>query len=277
MNDEDLDVHELLREAGVDAKSLPADVLQALKAGRIGAAELSNWKIVLGNPLTRALSSVAFLRSKLIASPRMANVIAIECLVCSATGVMSETKTRGAAFFNELDFFIANQVIGILTNMALVVILTPAAQIVAPSTGALAVASRSLPSYFLQKGPFSTAQRAACILKVGCLFGCIGALTSSIGQAVSLGLVKARTALNPENPPTVELAPPLETSMAYSTFLMTTTNLRYQLVNGFEASFLPLLPGGPALREGTSFCLRTFNNYVGWCHWLFMAKFFGLQ
>jgi len=268
----------LLAESGLDAESIPLDVLDALKAGRIGALELANWKAVLANPLTKLLAGMAYIRNRLLADPRLPSVLGIELGVGVCAVFAAEKAARRERFFKELDFVIANQVLICLTNIALVLALTPTAAIAAPAAaGSLAAYMASLPGYFLQEGSFSAGQRAACFFSKAAQFSVVGSMTAAAGQGVTKGLVAMRTALNPESPPEVELAPVLETSAAYAMFMAGSSNTRYQLLNSFEGLVLPTLPGGTAAKNVLVAVVRTGNNYLGSANWIWWAKFRGLQ
>lgn len=201
-DESETDVPTLLAESGLDAESIPLDVLDALKAGRIGALELANWKAVLANPLTKLLAGMAYIRNRLLADPRLPSVLGIELGVGVCAVFAAEKAARRERFFKELDFVIANQVLICLTNIALVLALTPTAAIAAPAAaGSLAAYMASLPGYFLQEGSFSAGQRAACFFSKAAQFSVVGSMTAAAGQGVTKGLVAMRTALNPESPP----------------------------------------------------------------------------
>ena len=255
---------------------MPDDMADALAAGRIGDAEMANWDAVLSNPIAKALAASAYIRCRLLAEPRLPNILAIEIAVGCLATLAAEKAARGEKFFKELDFVLANQVLIVLTNIALVLALTPAAAIAAPpAAGTLAAAQAALPGFFLQAGDFSVSQRAVCFVSKAVQFSAVGSITSACGQAVTKGLVAVRTKLEPDVQSEVELAPVLETAGAYAVFMGVSSNTRYQIVNSLEAYGLPAVP--PALRVPTSFIVRTFNNYLGSSNWIWWAKFRGLQ
>jgi hypothetical protein len=163
-----------------------------------------------------------------------------------------------------------------LTNLALVLALCPVAAVAAPpAAGTLAAYTASLPGYFMQKGAFSASQRAVCFFSKAVQFSCVGAATSAVGQAITLGIVETRTRMNPENAPSVELAPVLPTAAGFAVFMAASANTRYQLVSSFEGNILPAFPG--SIRTITSAVVRTVNNYVGSANWIWWAKYCGLQ
>lgn len=104
-----VDVSAALAKAGVAADTLPADVLDALRAGRIGAAELTNWAAVLTNPFTKLLAASSYIRCRLLASPTLPSILAIEIGVGCLSTLAAEKAARGKKFIDELDFVVANQ------------------------------------------------------------------------------------------------------------------------------------------------------------------------
>lgn len=276
--DEEVDVTSMLSDAGLETDQLPNDLMDALKSRRIGPEELSNYKSVLGSPLTRALATSAYIRCRLISEPRLTSVLAIEIFVGCLSTLAAEKAARGDAFRKELDFVLANQVLIVLTNVALVLALTPTAAVAAPpAAGTLGASFAALPGFFAQQGPFTAAQRAACFVSKALQFSAIGSLTSGVGQAVTISLVTARTHMDPDNAPTVQLAPVLPTASAYAVFMAASSNTRYQIVNTIEARYLSAVPGGASAQTIVSFLVRTYNNYLGSSNWIWWAKYRGLQ
>ena len=100
--------------------------MAALKAGQIGASELANWRAVTANPLMRLLAMSAYIRARLLASPMLPRVLGIEVGVGCLTTLAAESAARGERFGKELDFVLANQVLIMITNMALVLALAQA-------------------------------------------------------------------------------------------------------------------------------------------------------
>lgn len=265
-------------KAGLDPDAAAPEALRdALSAGRIGDQELANWKVVQSSALLRLIATSSYVLARLLADPRLPSVLAAEVLVGSASLVLAETAARGDKFLKELDFVIANQVLIILTNVALVLALSPTAQLAAaPPAGTFGAYMTALPSYFLQRGSFDATQRAVCFFAKAAQFSVVGSCTATAGQFVTKGLVKARMALT-GSAPEVQLAPVVDTAANYAAFMAGSSNTRYQLVNSFEGIWLPLLPGGPTLQTSVSVAVRTLNNYLGAASWIWWAKFRGLQ
>jgi hypothetical protein len=55
------------------------------------------------------------------------------------------------------------------------------------------------------------------------------------------------------------------------------SNTRYQLVNSFEGNLLRSVPGGQSVQTLLSFGVRMYNNYLGSCNWIWIARMRGLQ
>jgi hypothetical protein len=254
--------------------ALPPDMLDALCEARIGTDELINWRRILNNPLTRLLASTgSFARARLLAWPRIVEVVAIEVSLGSVTGLAAEASARGDRLIHELDFVLANQLLVIAANVALVLALAPAVPLQPPPVpGSLAAYCESMPAFALQPGAFTAAQRAACFASKAALFGGIGALTSAVGVTAARSLVSLRAQLDPSGAYDRRLAPVLPTSAAYATFMIASSNTRYQLLNCIESTLVPRLPAGSA-RTTASFAARLYNNYVGSGHWIWLARY----
>lgn len=261
-----------------DVQDLPADLMEALRAGRIGATELANWKAVASNPVARLLALSSYARARLIAEPRLMSIIAIEVLVGCAATLAAERVARDTYFFDELDYVLANQALIVFTNVALALVLSPAAAIGTPAASSSAGASLArLPGYLLQKGDFSAWQRAACFAARALQFSYVGCCTSAVSQATTLGLLNVRAKLDRRAPPQVELPPTLPTAATYAAFMASSTHTRYQLLNCLEAAVLPALPGGAVARTAVSCVMRTYNTYIGSLNWAWWTRVVGVQ
>ena len=109
-SDDTNDVASMVAGRGLDFEALPGDMVNALRAGRIGDAELANWAKVLTNPLTRAMAASGFLRARLLSDPRLTSVLGIEVAQGVFSTLAAEKAARGKRFMKEIDFVIANQV-----------------------------------------------------------------------------------------------------------------------------------------------------------------------
>ena len=268
-NDDDWDdevVERVLAKYGVESELLPSDMLEAVRAGRLSTMELSNWNNIVANPLTRVLASSAYIRDRLLAEPRLLAVLCIEIGVGSLSTLAAELTARGDKFRKELDFVIANQVLIVLTNLALVLALCPAAAIAAPpAAGSFASWYGRLPGFFLQKGEFSVLDRTACFTSKALQFSLVGALTSAVGQATTMGLVELRTKLNPDDPPAVQLAPVLPTSVVCRCTSFACFSTHTLSMAGFYCASRPTLIRGIALSDSDCLlhvCAQAYATFM---------------
>lgn len=117
----------------------------------------------------------------------------------------------------------------------------------------------------------------------GVQFGIAGFLSSLVGHGLTRSLVTMRdkgknAGGGDEAEEQVELAPIIPTSLAWGGFLMTSSNVRYQIVNGIEQRMLdPLLGSNGAMLTAVTFALRFGNCYLGGLQWLPWAKMCNLQ
>jgi hypothetical protein len=273
-DDSERSVEQVLSDGGFSREALPEDVAAALASGQLSAEALANYLRVLRNPLLRALAGTGtFLRDRLIASPHLATVIGVETAVGLATMMIAECNARAGRMLAEADFVLCDLALVVATNIALVVTLSPVAQIGAPATKGLAGVLAKLPSSFMQPGAFTPAQRIGCYLSNAVQFGVIGVASSTLGAGATKGLVALRERMTGKRPD-VELAPVHSTAFAYGTFVGTSSSTRYQLVNAIEASVFPRLP----IPTGAlSTAVRTGNNYLGGIMWIWWARLLGVQ
>ena len=95
----------MLAKAGLDSDAaVPEAVLGALEAGRIGAKELANWKVVQGSGLLSLIAASRYVLARLLADPRLPSVLAAEVAVGAASLILAEKAARGDKFIKELDF-----------------------------------------------------------------------------------------------------------------------------------------------------------------------------
>lgn len=138
-----------------------------------------------------------------------------------------------------------------------------------------------LPKHAGQIGAYSLPQRLGGFAYKGAQFGVAGFLSSVVGHGLTRWLVSMRdkndsSGLAKDND--VELAPVLPTSLAWGSFLMTSSNARYQLVNAIEQRVLePFVGSKGVLLAPLTFALRFGNCYVGGLHWLPWAKMWNVQ
>ncbi len=133
-----------------------------------------------------------------------------------------------------------------------------------------------------QIGQFSNAQRLATFAFKGAQFAVIGFVSAVVGHSITRMLVEQRQRRRAEREEQVEqvkgLGPVLPTALAWSGFLLCSSNARYQVVNGIEQRFIgPVLGHSPLLRTVFTFGLRFSNCLTGGVQWIPWARFWGVQ
>ena len=201
------------------------------------------------------------LQSRLSANPRLPLQLAVELAVGAFSKTLAEAHDRGDRFWQQLEGYACNMSLELFGDAMLVWLLSPVA-------GAHAA---SLPKHFLQMGGFTASQRALGFVVKAAQFGLVGCVSSAVGQFATRGFVKAQGG-DVEKLPKV-----LPNCLAWGGFMMVSSNVRYQLVNGFEQRVLErVLPGG-MVGTGITFAVRFGNSYVGGMQWLPWARFWGVQ
>lgn len=196
----------------------------------------------------------------------------------------AEYEARKDRFWIEKEFVGANLLSALLADFALVYFPAPSVRL-APSVAAsgwrakFAAAAQSLPtSVFQTDRTFTMAQRAATFgLKAGQLFlvGFACSLTSIL-ITNSIVYIKEKTSdyKSETQKQNAILVPAL-----YGTFLGTSSNTRYQLVNGVESLVFPRIfrTSPKLLEEGSTFALRYANTFFGSIQWVWFCALTGAQ
>ena len=252
-----------------------AIIQNALKEKRLQQTQVDKYNTLLQkNNIARLCDKIPLVRSRLLADQRILSVLAIEIFLGCALTLLADFNARGDKFLSQIDFVVANQLLITITNTLLVLALSPSVNLGPLKSGKIATFTSRLPAYVLQKGVFSPVQRLACFFLNASLFCFLGAIASSMGQGLVMGLVRLRSTISGKAP-SVELAPILVTAVNYALFMAVSSNTRYQTVNSLEGNMMHLLPA--STRVPISVILRTLNNYLGSASWIWWARFRGLQ
>ena len=207
------------------------------------------------------------------ANDRFMLVMALELAIGCVSKMAAEWRERNSrgAFWKELDFVASDMALEIIGDFTLVYLLSPAAATAAPATSGIGKMISSLPAYFLAPGAFSVAQRGGAILYKGALFWMVGLAASMIGHGATVSLMKSRGV------DVSAMASVLDNSIQWGNFMGVSSNLRYQIVNGWEARLLPLLKLNALLDTFVTFSVRFGNSYCGGEMWIWWARTVGLQ
>jgi hypothetical protein len=266
----------ILGAKNIAASALPKDLAAAVVAGRVGAAEIAAWAELQAGVFRKifaAMDPSGGIRNRIMANDRFMLVMLLELGIGCVSKMAAEWRERNSrgAFWKELDFVASDMALEIIGDFALVYLLSPASAVRAPAVAGVGKMVGALPAHFMAKGSFTAAQRAGALVYKGVLFWMVGLTASIIGHTTTVTLMKARGA------DTSALAPVLDNSIQWANFMGVSSNLRYQLVNGWEAHLLPQLPLNKALDTLVTFAVRFGNSYVGGEMWIWWARFVGLQ
>ena len=210
--------------------------------------------------------------------------LAVELCVGFVTQLIAEYAKRGAKTMAEIDFVIADLVMGLSANFFAVYLSAPVLQTSkAPSSSTketkLATFLKGCPDNSFQKcspgSSYSILQRVFAMLNVAPKLFVIGFIAMALGTGFTTALSLTRTLIESGGKLTgpallskstldgvVDL---LKNSVAIGVYLAVSTNLRYQVVAGiFESRIIdPLFSKFPFIQALGSFLIRTANTYVG--------------
>ena len=183
-------------------------------------------------------------KDRVSADPQFAYKVLVEQIIGVGAAVLGDMSTRPNWGINELDFVFSTLIVGSLMNFLLMYLLAPVA---APAAGGAAV-SRGLGKLFDEKtllnmgAPgghvfergFSMKGRAINMAFKSFTFGIIGFAAGLAGTCISNGLIAVRKRCDPQFVSQNESPNVLLNSMAWTVHMGISSNIRYQLLNGFD-------------------------------------------
>jgi hypothetical protein len=275
--------------AGKAIETLPAELAQALKDGKLPAEMLQRYMDMSKNPFLAWLMSFGGFRERLLADPSFMIKVAIEVGIGICTKTTAEYTKRGENFNSQIDFVFANLVMALIADFMLVWLPAPTFAVrggaaAAKAPNALARVFAGCPDNAFQKvppgyAPFSVGQRAGAVVRNGAkLFG-VGLFASLLGVGITNGLVGLRSILDPTFVPLNDPQNVLVMSAAYGTYMASSSNLRYQILAGIveERGIEVMFKSNPALCAALSFVVRTGNTFLGSLLWVDFLNILGLQ
>lgn len=274
--------------AGKALESLPAQMAEALKAGKLPEEILQRFLDMDRNPFLSWLMKMGGFRERLLADPGFMVKVAIEVGIGVCTKTTAEYTKRGDDFKSQLDFVFANLVMAVIADFMLVWLPAPTYS----AKGAASVGGfnplgklfAGCPDNAFQKvppgyAPFTFGQRVGAVVRNGTkLFG-VGFFASLLGVGITNTLMAARQMLDPTFVP---LNPPqdvLVMSAAYGSYMASSSNLRYQILAGLieERGIEAVFKSNPAACAILSFIVRTGNTFLGSLLWVDYIRLLGLQ
>ncbi|KAJ7961361.1 Protein RETICULATA chloroplastic [Quillaja saponaria] len=280
---------EVMREVEACGASLPLDMLEAAKSVGIRKVLLLRYLDLQGSvwPLGFAMKSWSMLRNRMLADPSFLFKIGTEMVIDSCCATFAEVQKRGKDFWAEFELYVADLLVGLVVNVALVGMLAPYARIGKPSLskgflGKIQHAYSSLPSsVFEAERPgcrFSLNQRIGTYFFKGILYGSVGFACGIIGQGIANLIMTAKRSIK-SSEEDIPVPPLVKSAALWGVFLAVSSNTRYQVVNGLEhlVEASPLAKQVPPVAMAFTVGVRFANNVYGGMQFVDWARWSGVQ
>mmetsp|Transcript_33095 Transcript_33095/g.55429 ORF Transcript_33095/g.55429 Transcript_33095/m.55429 type:complete len:413 (+) Transcript_33095:182-1420(+) len=263
----------VFQKSGLSMETLPEDIQFGMKEGRFTAADATRWINLCKTPIVGALAKMSpAVREKLLGNPRLLVTIGIELAIGLTAKTIAEVQTRKEEFWKEGAFVASDLMLEIVSDFSLVWLLSPALNLRPTPTNALAKTIASLPSHAFQQGSFALWQRASTIAYRAMQFFAVGTASTLVGHGSTIAIVNSRGKVEGQK----ELSPLLPTVAGWASFMVISSNFRYQTVNGIEERiFDAFFTGAP--RNLATFVVRFANCWFGGLNWIWYARAIGLQ
>ncbi|KAL1808694.1 hypothetical protein DCAR_0728206 [Daucus carota subsp. sativus] len=276
----------ILAQAGRALDSLPKDLAEAIRAGKIPGSVVSKYLDLEKSGLFKWLLQFAGFRERLLADDLFLAKVAMECGVGIFTKTAAEYERRRENFFNELEIVFADVVMAIIADFMLVWLPAPTVSLRAPialNAGRIAQFFHKCPDNAFQVAmsgtSFSLLQRIGAIVRNGTKLFAVGTTSSLVGTVITNAVINARKSVDNTSAEEVENVPILSTSVGYGVYMAISSNLRYQILAGvIEQRLLePLLHKHKVLLSAMCFAVRTGNTFLGSLLWVDYARLIGIQ
>ncbi|MBA0633325.1 hypothetical protein Godav_001944 [Gossypium davidsonii] len=285
-----LKFEEVKKEAEARGVKLPSDMMDAAKSCGIRKLFLLRYLDLQGSiwPLGFLMKHCSMLRDRMLADPSFLFKVGTEVGIDSFCATFAEMKKRGDAFWLEFELYLADVLVGLVIDVALVGMLAPYARFSQPSAasrglfGSLQQACSALPSsVFEAERPgctFSAKQRIATFFYKGVLYGSVGFGCGLVGQGIAnlVMTTKRRIRKSDEDIP---VPPLLRTASLWGVFLAVSANARYQIINGLEqlVEASPVTKQVPPVAMAFTIGVRFANNVYSGMQFVDWAKWSGVQ
>ncbi|GAV65440.1 LOW QUALITY PROTEIN: DUF3411 domain-containing protein, partial [Cephalotus follicularis] len=279
---------EVVKETEARSAKLPLDMLEAAKSVGIRKVLLLRYLDLQGSgwPLGFAMRSCAMLRNRMLADPSFLFKIGTEIVIDSCCATFAEVQKRGKDFWAEFELYVADLLVGVVVNIALVGMLAPYARIGQASMskgflGGLLHAYRALPSSVFEAARpgcrFSVNQRIATYFFKGVL-GCVGFACGIIGQGIANMIMTAKRSIK-KSEDDIPVPPLVKSAALWGVFLAVSSNTRYQIINGLErlVEASPLAKQLPPVALAFTVGVRFSNNIYGGMQFVDWARLSGVQ
>lgn len=280
---------EVMKETEARGASLPLDMLEAAKSVGIRKVLLLRYLDLQGSawPLGFAMKSCSMLRDRMLADPSFLFKIGTEIVIDSCCATFAEVQKRGKDFWAEFELYVADLLVGVVVNVALVGMLAPYARIGQPSLskgflGRMQHAYGALPSSVFEAERsgcrYSVKQRMATYFFKGVLYGAVGFGCGIIGQGIANLIMTAKRSIK-KSEEDIPVPPLIKSAALWGVFLAVSSNTRYQIINGLErlVETSPLAKQIPPIALAFTVGVRFANNVYGGMQFVDWARWSGVQ
>ncbi|OWM73706.1 protein RETICULATA, chloroplastic-like [Punica granatum] len=281
---------DVMRETEARGAKLPADMLEAAKTTGLPKVILERYLDLQGLawPLGFLMKHFAMLRNRMLADPSFLFKVGTEIVIDSCCATFAEVQKRGKDFWAEFELYVADLLVGLVVNVALVGMLAPYARVGKRSVsgagflGRIQHAYNSLPSsVFEAERPgcsFSVKQRIGTYFFKGVLYGSVGFGCGLIGQGIANLIMNAKRSIN-KSEDDIPVPPLMQSAALWGVFLAVSSNTRYQIINGLErlVEASPLAKNVPPVAMAFTVGVRFANNVYGGMQFVDWARWSGVQ
>ncbi|KAK4779525.1 hypothetical protein SAY87_015631 [Trapa incisa] len=281
---------DIIREAEARGAKLPADMLDAAKTTGLPKVILERYLELQGSfwPLGFLMKHFAMLRNRMLADPSFLFKIGTEIVIDSCCATFAEVQKRGKDFWSEFELYVADLLVGLVVNIALVGMLAPYVRIGRQSVsgagflGRIQHAYNSLPSSVFEANKpgcnFTIKQRTATYFFKGILYGSVGFGCGLIGQGIANLIMTAKRSIH-KTEEDIPVPPLVQSAALWGVFLAVSSNTRYQIVNGLErlVETSPLAKNVPPVALAFTVGVRFANNVYGGMQFVDWARWSGVQ
>eukprot|EP00262_Sarcandra_glabra_P015631 TRINITY_DN4875_c0_g1_i1.p1 TRINITY_DN4875_c0_g1~~TRINITY_DN4875_c0_g1_i1.p1 ORF type:complete len:452 (+),score=54.30 TRINITY_DN4875_c0_g1_i1:308-1663(+) len=284
-----LKFEEVIRESETRGVSLPSDMLEAAKTRGIREVLLLRYLDLQGSvwPLGLAIRSLFLLRNRMLADPSFLFKVATEVVIDSCCATFAEVQKRGKDFWAEFELYVADLLVGVVVDIALVGLLAPYVRFGQTSVskglfGRMQRVCGALPSsVFEAETPgckFSIQQRVGTFFYKGVLYGSVGFACGIIGQGIANLIMTAKRSIR-KSEEDIPVPPLVKSAALWGVFLAVSSNTRYQIVNGLErlVEASPLARKVPPVALAFTVGVRFSNNIYGGMQFVDWARWSGVQ
>ncbi|KAF3505461.1 hypothetical protein F2Q69_00001810 [Brassica cretica] len=284
-----LKFEEVMRETEARGAKLPSDMLEAAKTFGIRKLLLLRYLDLQSSAglLGFAIRSWSMLRNRILADPSFLFKIGTEIVIDSCCATVAEVQKRGKDFWAEFELYVADLLVGVVVNVALVGMLAPFVRFGQPSAstgslGRMLNAYTALPSsVFEAERPgcsFSAQQRLATYFYKGIMYGAVGFGCGIVGQGIANLIMTAKRSIN-KSEEDIPVPPLIKSAALWGVFLSVSSNTRYQIINGLErvVEASPFAKKVPPAALAFTVGVRFANNIYGGMQFVDWARLSGLE